>query len=56
MAEPSRSLRFALLANQSALVRRFVLAEILGPPRGRTGPPPASVPAPGGSRPAKRER
>jgi len=55
MANPKRSLSFAFLADKSALVRRFVLAEILGPPRSRAGVPPASAPAPAGAPPARRE-
>ena len=34
------------VADENAFVRRFVLAEILGPPRGRAGTP-APPPAPG---------
>ena len=37
------------VADDNAFVRRFVLAEILGPPRGRAGTPapPPAPPAPG---------
>lgn len=53
MAEPKRSLELAFLADQSALVRRFVLAEILGPPRSRAGALPASAPRPVAPPPAR---